>query len=146
MSLADSLKPLLSSVRSIPGQLGLRPHTVEVLLGTWSGAQTGEGAESISTVSITENGQPPKIRRLKPEERALDDLPEGSVEIGPVTPDFAGGGFDLQTIRVRIKGATLHFRITGPDPPQGSAVYRVTQAHADFALHYTFVCVPVSNA
>jgi hypothetical protein len=145
MTLADDLKPLVNAIRAIPGELGLRPHTISVLLGTWSGDHTGEGTETASSTAILESAQNPKVRWLKQEERALADLPEGSCEIGPLTPSYPGGGFTLSTITSFDRGETLHLRIVGPQHPSG-AVYRVTKINADHALHYTLQAVPVSSA
>ena len=149
MSFSDDLKPLLNSVRSIPGSLGIRPHSVAIVVGVWSGSHTGEGSEDQTTTPITEaDGQPPKVRWLKQDERALADLPEGTCEIGPITPSFGGGGLDISQFNSAAslsRGDTLHIVITGPQHPSG-AVYRVIQVNADKALHYSIRAVPVSAA
>ena len=41
MALADDLKPVIDSIRAIPGQLGLRPNRVFLVEGSWSGDYTG---------------------------------------------------------------------------------------------------------
>lgn len=142
MTLADDLKPLVNAVRAIPGEMGLRPHSVTAKLGEWNGSHTGEGAETVTSTTLLESGQNPKVRWLKQEERALSDLPEGACEIGPLTP---GLGLDLDTVTATDAGQTLHLRIVGPQHPSG-AIYRVTKINADHALHYTLQAVPVSSA
>jgi hypothetical protein len=145
VTLADDLKPLVNAIRAVPGELGLRPHTVNVLVGSWSGSHTGEGSVTVGDTAVLESGQNPKVRWLKQEERALADLPEGACEIGPLTPSYPGGGFTLSTITTFSRGETLHLRIVGPQHPSG-AVYRVIKINADRALHYSMQAVPASSA
>lgn len=140
MSLVDSLKPMVSSIRSIPGQLGLRPHTVSVVLDAWSGAELGEGALTRTITSIAEqNGYPPKTRNLSSEEIAVAGYDRETWEIGPITPSFIGGGTLLATLSNSNLAANTepHFVITGPSFPNG-ANFRVVRSSTDKALHYTF--------
>lgn len=146
MSLRDVLLPVLWTVRSIPGTFGLRPHTVEVAISSWSGANTGDGVVAQSWTFVTEaNSQPPKVRWPNEEEIALQGMPSGSAVIGPITPSFTGGG----TLLARLDGdavtvaETLDFRITGPRHPNG-AIYRLHKSVRDRALHYTLQVSPVS--
>lgn len=148
MTLRDDLLPTLWSVRSIPGQLGIRPHTVEVVKAVWRGAHTGDGQVYETVTAITESGGfPPKVRQLSSEELAVGALPAGTIEIGPITPDFPGGGTSLTTLGGSdlFDGNTFQLRITGPMHPDG-AIYRVTKSSADRALHYTIQAQPVSAA
>ena len=95
----DSLRRIANRARAIPGaQFGIRPYTVAVVVKAWSGDHPGEGTETTTTTAITELGHPPRVRLLSPEELALGNLPRGSVEVGPVTPEYAGGGTTWTTL------------------------------------------------
>jgi hypothetical protein len=143
MALADSLKPLLGKARAIAGQLGLRPHRVYLRSGYWSGTTTGEGEETPLETEITEHGQPPKVRTVTDERRALADLPAGSIEVGPITPIHSGGGTSVAGLLGSALGDldTFHLRVVGP---QGDHLYRVSSVKSDKALHYTITAKPVS--
>ena len=143
MTLADDLKPLLAEIRSIPGQLGLRPRTVSVVLKSYSGAVTGEGLDLETVTAITEaNGQPPKVRLLDDEELAVGALSKGTIEVGPMTTDFTGGGTSIATLTQpdADNGDVRLFRVTGP---QGTTDYALDSVTDDRALHYTIRLKPV---
>ena len=146
-TLADSLKGLVYSVRSLPGQLGLRPHRVWLLRRSWSGSHTGAGTRSDLEFPITEGGkQPPKVRWLSDEEIAVGSLAAGTVEIGPITPKHKGGGTDLSILdgSTLTMGQVRHVWILGPQHPKGAA-YRITKISADRALHYTLTACPAGT-
>jgi len=121
MSFRDSIRQLAHSVRAIPGQLGMRPYTVQVVSAVWSGAERGQGTETVTTTAITEaDGQPPKVRQLNSEEIAVGGYAEGTWEIGPITPDFPGGGTLISTLQPDPADNTLvHIVLTGPAYPDG---------------------------
>ncbi|MEO8095792.1 MAG: hypothetical protein ABI632_12800, partial [Pseudolysinimonas sp.] len=99
MTLATNLKRALYRVRSINGRLGLRPHSVEMIDTSWSGPQVGDGIETIWSWPVTEySGENPKVRWLTTEEIAVGSLLKGTVTIGPITPNFTGGGTELLTL------------------------------------------------
>lgn len=145
MTLRDQLLPLIHGVRAIPGNLGLRPYSVAVLTGTWSGTNTGRGSSIGELTAITEGGgQNPKVRMLNSEELALGSLGKGSVTIGPITPDFAGGGTPLSDLMPAVAaGQTVHVLLTGPEYPSG-ARFLIKDIQTDRALHWTLVAEPVS--
>lgn len=147
MTLRDVLLPVVWIVRGLPGQFGLHRHTVEIGLGAWTGAVTGEGTLATTWTPIVENGgQPPKVRWLKTEELAVGALQKGSVQIGPITPDFSGGGTSAGTLMLASiqTGQTRHVRITGPQHPNG-ALYVIQNSDFGSALHYTLVCEPIAE-
>lgn len=146
MALTDDLKPALWQIRAIPGLLGLRPHTVEVAVGSWSGGATGHGTETQAWALVTEaSGQNPKVRWLNDEEVALSQMPAGSCDIGPITPSFSGGGTALAALTggSATVAQTFLIRITGPRHPNG-ATYRLTQSHEDRALQYMLRATPIA--
>lgn len=147
MSLADSLKPLARSIRGIPGLLGIRPHTVSILLREWGGTYSGEGNRTDVAVPITEgSGQPPKVRWLKDDEIAVGGLAVGTVEVGPITSEHLNGGITLAQLQAEslAVGGTRYLVITGPQHPSG-AKYRVTNFSADRAFHYMIRAEPVDQ-
>jgi hypothetical protein len=148
-TLKDAILPVAYSARAIAGKLGFRPHTVAVVNVNSSGTHTGDGTRTETVTAITEaDSQPPKVRWLKDDEIALaaGALPSGSVEIGPITPSFSGGGTELATINgsdLAVKDVRL-IRITGPMHPTG-ADYTVVGVQADRALRYMIRAVPVGS-
>lgn len=146
MPLSDDLKAILYECRAIPGELGLRPYTVTVVQGAWSGSYAGEGIEVATETAITESGsQPPKVRWLDDEQLALGGLSRGTVEIGPVTPDHTGGGTALSELVPAVStGHTVHVKLTGPAHPTG-ALYAISEVKTDRALRWMIRAVPVST-
>jgi hypothetical protein len=141
----DDMRALCYSVRSLPGGLfDMRPYSVAVRVTTWSGSHPGDGTETATSTAITEaNGQPPKVRFLNDEEIALGGLPSGSVEVGPITPDFPGGGTALSTLAPASPASTVHYILTGPEFPTG-AVFERASVRTDRAFHYLITLKPVS--
>lgn len=144
----DRLRKIAHRVRAIPGhRFGLRPHTVALVAGTWSGTHTGDGGVSDDETPIVEaNSQPPKVRWLSDEQIAVGSLAKGTIVVGPVTPSFSGGGTDLASIvgTDLSQGDTLHLKVTGPKHPTG-ALYRISKINADKALRYMITAEPVSE-
>ena len=147
MTLASGLRKLAWSVRAIPGQLGVRPHRVSILKRTWSGSHVGDGTRTdVETDIVEAGGQPPKVRWLSDEELAVGGLNPGTVEIGPITPAFPGGGTALSLLdgSTLDEGEVRHLWIVGPQHPNGAA-YRVKKLTADRALHYKIQAMPAGS-
>ena len=146
MSLADDLKPLARAIRGIPGQLGIRPHSVALLERSWDGTYSGDGTRTDVTVPIVEGGSyPPKVRWLSDEELAVGGLSGGTIEVGPITADV-GAIEILDNIRGDdLDDGDAHYLvITGPRHPNG-AKYRITRITCDRAIHYLIQAKPVSR-
>lgn len=146
MSFASDLLATVWNLRGLPGQYGIRPHTVALVQILNTGAHPGSVAnEGVSTPLTEGNSQPPKVRWLKDEEIAVGALSSGTIEVGPITPAFDGGGTDLTA----LQGADLqtndqlYLRITGPKHPDG-ALYRITDLQCERALRYMIRAVPVA--
>lgn len=145
MTLRDELLPTVYEARAIAGELGFRMHRVYLVTSVSSGTYVGDGDRDDTVTEIVEDaGQPPRIRWLKDEELALGGgLPRGTVEIGPITPAFTGGGTDLSS----LDGSNLEtgdvrlLRIVGPTHPNG-ADYRVHALTSDRALRYMIQALP----
>jgi hypothetical protein len=145
MGFRDDMRALTYNVRSIPGlTFEMRPYTVHVRVTTWSGTHPGDGTETATSTAITEaGGQPPKVRWLSDEEKALGTLPDGTVEVGPITPDFGSGGTALSVLAPSTAGSTVHYILTGPEHPNGG-VYERAGVRTDRAFHYLLTLKPVS--
>lgn len=143
---AEDLKALCFDIRSIPGDMGIRPYTVAILTSTYAGDYTGRGDSIGEVVQITEgNGQPPKVRELNTEELALGNLGKGSLRIGPITPGFNGGGTPIDVLKPCLAaGQTLHVIVTGPEYPNG-AKFAIKDISTDHAMHYMLTVEPVSE-
>lgn len=143
---ADAWRSIAFAARAIPGQLGLRPHSVKTVVGTWTGEYTGRGYGFRSAQAITEaGGFSPKVRWLSDEELAVGNLGKGVVEIGPITTGYPAGGTLLSQIQPALAaGETLHLIIQGPMHPDG-AKYLITSVRGDHAIHWTIRAEPVSD-
>jgi hypothetical protein len=147
MTLASDLLETVYEGRAIAGDLGFRPHSVAIVIVSSSGTHTGDGTRTESETAVTEaEGQPPRIRWLKDDEVALGMLPKGTVEVGPITPSFSGGGTDLDLLNGAdlTDGQVRLLRITGPNHPNG-ADYRIKGVSADRALRYMITATPVGS-
>lgn len=147
MTLRDDLLPTVFDARGIAGELGFRTHSVAVVVASTPGLYPGDGPREETVTTLAEgSGQPPRVRWLKDDERALGALPVGTVEIGPITPQFVGGGTDLSL----LTGANMEpgelrlIRITGPNHPSG-ADYTIQSVHAERALRYMLTAIPVGS-
>jgi len=144
MTLADDLKPIVYSARAIMGQLGMRPHRLERYVIP---AETPRDDLYPRVTPIVESGgQSPKIRWLNEEEQAVGGLPRGTVEVGPITPKFTGGGTDVALLRGDdlLPPDKLYYRIVGPHHPDG-ALYRLTKLSDEKALRIMMQLQPVEQ-
>lgn len=147
MGFKTDIRKLAYELRAMAGRdFEIRPYTVSVVTRTWSGDFPGEGLSSITTTPITEaHGQPPKVRVLNDEQIALGGLPRGAVKVGPITPDFPGGGTAFTTLSPASldAGDSFYYVLTGPDYPSG-ARFVLKEAQADRTFGYTVTLVPMS--
>jgi hypothetical protein len=137
-TLAEKLRATVHRGRGIAGSLGFRTHRAYIVRRCWIGGAIGEGGYQDEETELTEGaGQPPKARWLTEEQLAVGGLPRGTVEVGPITPAFAGGGTDIATIAGRdlTRGEELLLKIVGPMHPNGD-YYGITQVKAERALRY----------
>lgn len=145
----DRYRRIASRARKKPGEHGLRPYSVAIVVGTWAGTYVGNGLKTEALVAITEaSGYPPKVAFLSEEALALSastgqGLMKGSCTVGPITPDFSGGGTALSDLLPAVTSKkTVHVKLTGPAYPRG-AKFLVKEVKTDRALHWTLVCEPV---
>jgi hypothetical protein len=126
------------------GAYGVRQYSVAVEHKSWSGAERGEGTATTTTTAIAETGGvPPKVRWLSSEEVAVGGYEDGTVEIGPITPSFTGGGTSLATILPTLgDNATMRLVLTGPRFPTG-AYCRVHKVTHDRGYQYKITATPI---
>jgi hypothetical protein len=130
-------------IRAIPGKLGIRPHTVQLLSRSWTGTHSGDGVRSDVELDIVEaDSQPPKVRWLADDEIAVGALTNGTIEIGPITSN-AAWLLEIQGDSLSI-GDARYLLITGPKHPNG-AKYRATRVTAHKAMHYLIQAQPVDS-
>jgi hypothetical protein len=80
VTLRDGLLPVFESARTLIDNLGLRTTRVIRRTRTWSGGEVGLGDLVETDLELAPR---PKVRNGGP----------GLVIVGPVTPEYAGGGY-----------------------------------------------------
>lgn len=125
MAFIDDIRQLAHEARAIPGDLGVHPYTVDVVVRAWTGGERGQGTLGTTTTAIVEaNGQPPHVRWLNKEEIAVGDFEMGTVEVGNITPEFTtasgSGGTSLSTLQPALAdNDVFYYVLTGPRHPTG---------------------------
>lgn len=121
MSLKDDLLPVVDALKAIPGELGFRPFQVWVRTTTYAGPRVGVGARSVTETQLLVGGQNPKVREVKSKDvvAGTPELMDATFDIGPLTPEFAGGGVAESTVNPEKTGTptTILFRLVGPGLP-----------------------------
>ncbi len=149
MGIRDDLRELAQSIRAIPGRdFECRMYTVERIESSWTGDYAGEGTRTETVTTITEgDSQPPRVRFLSPKEKAVAGLEGLIVEIGPITPEFPGGGYSWATLAGKdlAQGHVLHYRLTGPQFPAG-ALFSILSGGADRVFGHRLQLAPVSES
>jgi hypothetical protein len=138
MSLKDDLLPLIDSLRAIPGELGFRPYEVYVRTTTWSGSRVGQGTRTVSETRLLVGGQNPKVREVRSKDivAGTSEFVNATWEIGPLTPEFAGGGVSNSTVNPEKTSTptTFHFILKGPGLPTDGLVCQRTEDDVDRPL------------
>lgn len=130
MALKDDLLPLVDTLRAIPGELGFRPYQVWVRKVVWSGARVGLGSASVTETRLLVGGRDPKVREIRSKDVVAGSVEysDADYEIGPLTPEFAGGGVAESTINPTKNGqpTEVTFLVKGPGmPTEGLICQRV---------------------
>lgn len=154
MSLRDDLLPLVDEIRAIPGDLGLRRFTVTRVTRTYTSGTVGRKPYTDVELALDNGGQNIKAT-LASEKQIQQILGSGHVMkpgtwlIGPITPDFSGGGtspdgFDVAT----GTAAQIFYKITGPGLPTGGGMFRAKTAAPSTdgkSFRHTLVLEPAAN-
>lgn len=138
MSLKDDLLPLIDKLRAIPGELGFRPYQVWVRKTTYSGTRVGNGTATTTETRLLVGGRDPKVREVRRKDAVAGatELVEAEYDIGPLTPEFAGGGISESTVNPQRTGTPtiLVFRLVGPGMPDEGLICQRVGDHVDRAL------------
>lgn len=141
MSLKDDLLPLIDDLRSIPGELGFRPYSVTIRITTWSGQRVGEGTSTITETRLLVGGQNPKVREVRNKDDVVGNVDYSNTlwEIGPITPAFPGGGYDLGVLNPKNDGTskTTQYILRGPRLPPNGLICQRTEDDVDRPLRAT---------
>lgn len=152
MSFVDDLLPTLDAIRAIPGDLGLHPFTVTRVTKTWASGTVGHGSATTTEQALTVGGQNPHVRNATEDEikhllGAGSLFKPGTLLVGPLTPEFAGGGYDVDGFDASSGVATqVLYRVTGAGFPAAGRLYRVAKFDASRPMRITMVLEPASNA
>lgn len=145
-SFRDLLLPTLNAACAIPGKMGLRPYTVIVRVRAWDEGFVGRGdATDTDTPIRVGNNQNPKVRRVAYKETVAGGgkYQEGTYRVGPLTPDFAGGGVSFATMAPPTQdGAEIYYRLVGPDTPVTGTWCTAVGEEADHSLHRYLMLQP----
>ncbi len=114
--------------RAEAGEAGFRQHSAAIIIEHWTGAQAGDGTRYTTEIPIVEaRGQNPRIRWLTDEEIAVGGYAaKAVVDIGAITPPFAGGGTDLTPLNEMSTRDTAKVILRGHRHPNGAS-YRISQ-------------------
>lgn len=132
MSLKDDLLPLVDDVRAIAGELGFRPFQVWARKTTYSGSRVGDGSPTVTETRLLVGRQDPKVREIKSKDviAGSQEFTSAVYEIGPLTPEFPGGGIAESTINPQLTGVptTFVFVLKGRGlPTEGLLCQRVDE-------------------
>lgn len=141
MSFVSGILSSVDSIRGIPGELGLRPSSVTIRVRTWSGSRPGEPSSTYTDVdtSILVGGQNPKVRHLTSNDVVASGglYTDQDYKIGPITPEFIGGGVSKSTIdpETTTTAREIFYQIVGPGEPDGGSWYQRVSDETEHSLH-----------
>ncbi len=148
MSFVSDVLPDIDEIRAIPGDLGLRPFTITVRTRSWSGTRVGDGTSTDADAILLVHGQAPKCRRVAYKETAAagGKYQEGDYRVGPMTPDFPGGGVAFSTLAPTSQASTeIYYRLVGPDTPALGTWCSAVGEEGDHPLHRYLVVRPLGT-
>ncbi len=142
MTFASDLLPEIDAIRGIPATLGLRSGSVTRRVRTWTGTRVGLGTSTTTETPVLVDGQCPRITRIGVKEAVASGgaYQAGDFLIGPVTPEFAGGGVALATLQPAVGASPTEVLWVVSDnglPSGGIVCEKVAEEHRE--LRITFV-------
>jgi hypothetical protein len=141
----DALRKLVDRGRALPGRWGLRVFRVYVVERHWTGDRPGEGGTSEDSTELLVGGQAPKVATLSGETIAVEQLPSDTIQIGPLTPEFSGGGTDIDILKGELWPTDERWLlVTGPGMGDEGTRFRIVSVRADKALRYVIRAAPLS--
>lgn len=129
MSFRTTLLATVERIRGVvPGALDLRPHTVTVRVRTWTGARAGIGTRVDADTPIRNFGFNPKVSEVSSRDVVASGgvYQQGDFRVGPITPEYVGGGTALTTLDPATTGTAREvlFKIEGPGFPTAGAWFK----------------------
>lgn len=142
IDIRNDFRELLTNIRAIPGEFGLRPWRVFLATGSWSlPSHAGDGLESETRYELLENGQPPKVRQVTSKMVALGLADVGEWTVTNITPELGTPWVELLASLVS-KGQT--FRVVIEHDEDGESIEMVVKTgQRDKALHYNLTLSPI---
>jgi hypothetical protein len=138
MSLKDDLLPIIDPLRAIAGELGFRPYQVWVRVTQSAGTRPGMGTKVVSETRLLVGGRDPKVREVKRRDisSGANNLLECEYDIGPLTPEFGGGGISHDTINPQRSSTPTEvtFLLKGPGLPSSGLLCKRIGDHVDRPL------------
>ncbi len=133
MALRDDLLPVVDEARAIAGELGFRRFQVWVHVTTYAGSRAGNGAKSVTETRLLVGGQDPKVREVRSKDvvAGTSEYQSAEYDIGPLTPEFAGGGIAESILNPEKTSTptTILYLIKGPGlPTEGLLCQRVSDS------------------
>jgi hypothetical protein len=134
--LRSTLLPAVDIIRSIPGSsaFGLRRYQVFVRIRYWDGVdanqpnippRVGLGQLVDRETQLLVNGTNPRVRQITQREIVASGgvLTDQDIKIGPLTPDFPGGGILPATVSppTSASATEIYWRVVGEAYPPGGA-------------------------
>lgn len=140
-TLVEGFLPTLDAARGLLGAFGLRPFRVSVLVRTWSGRRAGEGTSTDAYTPLKVGSNDPKVRQVDPRDVVASggDLTTSMFDIGPMTPEFEGGGTTYASIDPPVTGSAteVFFVVWGPGLPDAGALCKRVSSQTDSPFRYT---------
>lgn len=154
-SLGTDLLDVLDDIRGIPGELGLRPYKVTVIVRTWTGTRPGVDAststDTPAVITVDIGQQHPKVRQLTDRDVIASggQYTDRDFRIGPITPPTTGGNAGDAPYPAGIRAAVfdpptssspteVFFRVEGPGMPAGGTYFKKIGQDVSRPLHYEF--------
>jgi len=138
MSLKDDLLPVIDPLRAIAGELGFRPYSVWVRVVQSAGTRPGIGTKALSETRLLVGGQNPRVREVKRKDivSGANHLLNAEYDIGPLTPEFGGGGVSHNTINPQRSSTPTEvlFLLKGPGLPSTGLLCQRIGDHVDRPL------------
>jgi hypothetical protein len=141
MSIVSDSLGILDQARGLLDDVGLRPYRVYVRTRAATGGRVGLGSTVATTTEITVDGtKRPKVRQLSAKEvvAAGGALSDQIFEIGPLTPEFSGGGTDPATLNPAIAAepTEVAYILVGPGTPENGWICHRISDKLDSPFRY----------
>lgn len=150
MSIRDAFLPVLDTYRGwLDAGWGLRQSSVLVRVISWKIAgvdATVPGAPGAVKTSVdtdlTVDGKRPKVEQISQKMIIASGglYQDQDLKVGPITPSFNGGGFSADVLDPAMNGSReIHFKVTGPDSPDGAWYKKIGQEVVYGNFHYHLI-------